>query len=448
MIVSFVSGKGGVGKTALAANFVRICSRSVKCLLIDLDLSNQGMTGLLAQFLTPECYNSYKFLHDTDETSQSVLRVSHNLYFLPAFDPGNHDRFAYHTNELDPTTFPALLDKLTRLCDRDEFDLVIIDCHGGLETASLIGFALGDTAVVVTEADVVSFNGTLELIDFYQNRVGDSDPQTKCSSPVSLLTERTRNKLKVSTTFVVNRVTGRFDYGTLQSTYKRQMTANFNQVQPNFFFIPNDPFLAESFSEYPFYVDLLPESIFCQKLELLIKQTLGLQVVIPGRSRFFRLFEKKGERRLIKYIQSGEERRAQVVYSFVGVLQILLLIVIGVGITIFANDPSLLDLGISEMFGKHPLVFTVTNLVVSGVSVMAAFTNIYISRFYRDRLRYEFRLMKRGIERVDFTFTLRSLRSLITRATLLLFCIIFLSYGILNGFAVTRALIGFPILAS
>lgn len=248
-----------------------------------------------------------------------------------------------------------------------------------------IGFALGDKAVIVTEADVVSFNGTLELIDFYQERA--SNPHLNCSSSVTLLEERTRDKLKASTIFVINRVTGRFDYNTLQKVYHEQIAANFKQIKPKLLFIPNDPFLAESFSEYPFYVDLLPESIFCQKLELLIKQTLGLQVTIPGRSWFFKFFEKKRERRLIKHIQSGEERRAQVVYSFIGLVQVLLLLVIGVGVAVFITDPNLLDLTIMGIFGKHPVLFTATNILISGVSVMAALTNLYVSRFYRDRLR-------------------------------------------------------------
>ncbi len=46
VVIAFVSGKGGVGKTGLAANFGWICSRFAKTLLIDLDFQNQGLTGL------------------------------------------------------------------------------------------------------------------------------------------------------------------------------------------------------------------------------------------------------------------------------------------------------------------------------------------------------------------------------------------------------------------
>ena len=50
LTVSFVSGKGGVGKTSLAANFALMARELAKTVFIDLDFQNQGATGLLTLF--------------------------------------------------------------------------------------------------------------------------------------------------------------------------------------------------------------------------------------------------------------------------------------------------------------------------------------------------------------------------------------------------------------
>ena len=47
LIISFVSGKGGVGKTMLAVAFARELSLGSRTLLIDLDFFNRGLTGLM-----------------------------------------------------------------------------------------------------------------------------------------------------------------------------------------------------------------------------------------------------------------------------------------------------------------------------------------------------------------------------------------------------------------
>ena len=51
-IIGLVSGKGGVGKTFVAANLAYCASLGKrKILLIDLDIENQGLTGLFAEYL-------------------------------------------------------------------------------------------------------------------------------------------------------------------------------------------------------------------------------------------------------------------------------------------------------------------------------------------------------------------------------------------------------------
>src|SRR5215471_14470280 len=83
--ISFVSGKGGVGKTSLAVNFAWICGHFAKTLLIDLDFQNQGATGLLSSFITPDCGSALDAVLRPDILQEChLVNLDSNLYFLPA----------------------------------------------------------------------------------------------------------------------------------------------------------------------------------------------------------------------------------------------------------------------------------------------------------------------------------------------------------------------------
>lgn len=47
LLISIVSGKGGVGKTMLAVAVARELSTNVRTLIVDLDFFNRGLTGLM-----------------------------------------------------------------------------------------------------------------------------------------------------------------------------------------------------------------------------------------------------------------------------------------------------------------------------------------------------------------------------------------------------------------
>ncbi|HEX7199370.1 MAG TPA: AAA family ATPase, partial [Dongiaceae bacterium] len=56
--LAFVSGKGGVGKTFLVANMGRAIATARKTILIDLDMQNQGLSGLLSSYLADDVVNA------------------------------------------------------------------------------------------------------------------------------------------------------------------------------------------------------------------------------------------------------------------------------------------------------------------------------------------------------------------------------------------------------
>jgi cellulose biosynthesis protein BcsQ len=83
--ISFVSGKGGVGKTSLAVNFAWICSHFAKTLLVDLDFQNQGATGLLCSYLPGDCKGAVDHLLKPGRLEAAdFVKLDPDLYFIPA----------------------------------------------------------------------------------------------------------------------------------------------------------------------------------------------------------------------------------------------------------------------------------------------------------------------------------------------------------------------------
>jgi MinD-like ATPase involved in chromosome partitioning or flagellar assembly len=403
-ILSFVSGKGGVGKTAISANFARLCSHRWRSLIIDFDFSNQGLTGLLHPYVRSG-FQSSKNLFATQESTGPlrVIQISQSLYFLPAYDPNDNDRFLFLPKIVD-TDYRHVSGGIAQIASAYNIEVVIIDCHGGLDASSYFGFRLGDACIVVTEADIVTFNGTLELLDFYklQSQWQDAadDPGIKRVSTVPLSGEMH---------FLLNRTSTRFEYRTLIAAYREQIAANFENLRPKFQVFPHDNLLAASFSDYPFYIDLLPESIFTQKLEYLCENLQGERPQVPGRGLFYRLFERRSKKAIARLTRSADDTRAQMVYMFVFLAQL------GIGITIIMSLFSSLEN--TRSLGLPPeLLYIFGFYIIAG---FAAITDLFASRFYRDRLRYEFRLFKRGVRGIEGIFVLRILRLAFTRLALL-----------------------------
>src|SRR4051794_39865113 len=98
--IAFASGKGGVGKTLLAANFARLASTRLRCVLLDLDLQNQGSSGLLSGSLRPGCTNAFDMLNGGPVDIENIIEISPQLWFIPSFEPNRTDRFALQLNPM------------------------------------------------------------------------------------------------------------------------------------------------------------------------------------------------------------------------------------------------------------------------------------------------------------------------------------------------------------
>src|SRR5580704_3092271 len=152
-IVSFVSGKGGVGKTSLAVNFAWLCSRVSKTLLIDMDFQNQGCTGVFLTRLPSDISGMLEQLVGCAPVPlPEITEVGSDLFFMPSVSLRLTPEYRAIASMLqDPGLGASLHRCLDHLIDKYEFVNIVLDCHGGLDCASVAAHHVSDRTIVVTE---------------------------------------------------------------------------------------------------------------------------------------------------------------------------------------------------------------------------------------------------------------------------------------------------------
>ena len=156
-IVSFASGKGGVGKTLLTAALGIFLSRKgKKVLLIDGDMGMRNMDLVLG--LENECfYHVMDLAEGRCFAKDVILEVNDHLDFLPAAQ-----------NDTWETVFPAAMDTVLEDVE-DKYDYILLDCPAGrghpLCGASLGSYVPCRGAVLGLEAKCrASHDGTAQAI--------------------------------------------------------------------------------------------------------------------------------------------------------------------------------------------------------------------------------------------------------------------------------------------
>ena len=283
LVISVSSGKGGVGKTVLAANLARVLSWSGKrVLLVDLDLYNRGSTTLVSDLrVGGEATTVADLLRPADQTGglkapesgslpesvslkgANLIEIAHasgpstdsdeptthrtTLYLLPSTRSGHvvfWDQYSYDILHLRGF-FRSLVQELS-----SEYELacIIFDCRPGPEPLFLAAAGISSDIILVTEADTVTFNGNVNLVGYLHHYYGESDPN-----------------VLFNVQFVVNRVPKRYDIGVLEEEYERRLKSLFRgRLRPILASIPFDYEVFQSFTQYKFIVDDLPSSVFAR----------------------------------------------------------------------------------------------------------------------------------------------------------------------------------------
>src|SRR5215472_116085 len=191
--IAIVSGKGGSGKTILAAEMAVIFARathSQRIVLVDADTGTGGLSLYLGvneirrdlSGLSTIILESERQLTAV-EVPDRLLRPLHNyrpgkngltseIRMLPVGDFRAVNREFQRTWTDSGSTInarratvlaPILADVVSELRDRSE--IVIVDCRGGIDDESIAVCQAVDEIILVAETDTTAFQASLDLLD-------------------------------------------------------------------------------------------------------------------------------------------------------------------------------------------------------------------------------------------------------------------------------------------
>lgn len=151
--ISFISGKGGSGKTTLALSMASLLSScGIKTLLIDCDLSTNGATYFYEDKLTIKNKNIlsfYDMLYNESNKKTNFVTINSHLDFVPSITQITKKSTKIYTHKNDNKLF--LYDDI-----HQKYDVVLFDCQAGYTDILKLVLPLSDINLTVMETDAIS----------------------------------------------------------------------------------------------------------------------------------------------------------------------------------------------------------------------------------------------------------------------------------------------------
>lgn len=251
-IVAFTSGKGGCGKTTLAVNFAyTIYQTTGKVLVIDFDMSNRGSTGLFSEWTPDEDHITLSKIirnqHKKDDQLLPTLEIKPGYYFIPAIAPNEINWEDPHDVGLQDFT-SDLKKKILELASDLDIPCIVLDCFCGVDLLTTSGASVADDTIIVNEPDIVTFTGSIVLLKHLKKSFKELEVEPKIR-------------------FVINRVRAYQTVKELTLLYRDNLQSEIeDSVLAHF---PYNDRIFQHFGKYPFMTELLPNSLFSKKFELL-----------------------------------------------------------------------------------------------------------------------------------------------------------------------------------
>lgn len=158
-IIVITSGKGGVGKTTVAANLgTGLAKLNKKVVLIDTDIGLRNLDVVMG-LENRIVYNLVDVIEGNCRMKQALIKDKRfpNLYLLPAAQ--TRDKSAVS---------PEQMKKLTATL-AENFDYVLLDSPAGIEQGFINAAAGADRAIVVTTPEVSAIRDADRIIGLLEN---------------------------------------------------------------------------------------------------------------------------------------------------------------------------------------------------------------------------------------------------------------------------------------
>ena len=247
VVISVVSGKGGVGKSRISLVLAGILAKKYKVLLVDFDLHNQGLTHLVDG--EPGKGEGIGRDPGADAGFDAPAEIAPNVYFVPApktVAAGPLDDLeALHAGH-SSADFRDYLGRLVAAARaRVPVRFVIVDNTGIPDHFSLGSALFADRVLLITQTDSVTWRGALNFYSIYERSGGD---------PARI-------------SFIVNNIPKKYSYELVNFEVNK-----LGEVFKNMgftLFIPFEYGIFESFDRDPLDDRSIEQSEFYKKVRLL-----------------------------------------------------------------------------------------------------------------------------------------------------------------------------------
>ena len=174
-VLIFTSGKGGVGKTTLAANLAYcLANYDRKVALVDLDIGLRNL-DLVMGIEHRIVYHLGDVIRGICRLKQALIKDARNsnLYFLPGILSWD--------KELPLDGLDAVINQL-----KTEFDYVVVDGPAGMETGFQNALNIADEVFLIVNPEICSIRDASQIKDYIDRNYG---------LPMRLLVNRTRKSI-------------------------------------------------------------------------------------------------------------------------------------------------------------------------------------------------------------------------------------------------------------
>ncbi|KAF5423351.1 MAG: Cellulose biosynthesis protein BcsQ [Candidatus Methanocomedens sp.] len=176
-VISFISGKGGSGKTTVAITITKLLAEmGFPCLLVDFDLATNGGSYFFKNQFTKDSKGIWETLGEasTTQLKNIPITISKNFYFVASrvnlnVKSESYDSINYQKDFLKKDVLIPLIHQGIE----ENIRYVIIDCQAGYSISSAAAVEVADMAIIVAEADSISDDAAVNLLEQLKNSLPD-----------------------------------------------------------------------------------------------------------------------------------------------------------------------------------------------------------------------------------------------------------------------------------